>query len=233
MRILVEKWLRPICIGAGVLLGIALLAVIISLVLPLEMDGLPSRVIADCGEEAPDVYVSTTWCGREVDAQVSLSGYINTSVPGSYKRTVTARFLWFTARQEQTVEVRDREKPVITLKTVEGSYTLPGHEYEEEGFTATDNCDGDISDKVKIRKGKDTIIYSVQDASGNYTEVCRAINYQDYDAPVITLEGDGAITIMAGGTFEEPGFSATDNADGDVTDKVVVKADYSTYVPGD
>lgn len=233
MRILVEKWLRPIFIGAGVLLGIALLAVILAMALPLQMEGLPSRVIADCGGEVPDVHISATWCGKEVDPEVRVSGYISTAVPGTYKRTVTARFLWFTARQEQTVEVIDREKPVITLKTEEGSYTLPGHEYVEEGFTATDNCDGDISDQVKVRKNKDTIIYSVKDSSGNYAEVCRVINYQDYDAPVITLEGDAAITIMAGESFEEPGFSATDNADGDVTDKVVVKADYSTYVPGD
>ncbi len=233
MRILVEKWLRPICIGAGVLLGIVLLAVVFSLIVPLKMENVPSRVLVDCGQEVPDVYVSATWAGREVDANVRLSGYVSTTVPGTYKRTIIANFLWFTARQEQTVEVRDREKPVITLQTVEGSYTLPGHEYEEEGFTATDNCDGDISDRVNIRKGKDAIIYSVRDSSGNYTEVCRVINYQDYDAPVITLEGDAAITIMAGASYTEPGFTATDNADGDVTDKVVVKADYSTYVPGD
>lgn len=232
MRILVEKWLRPICIGAGVLLAIALLVVISAMLLPLKIENVPSQVIADYGKELPSVSVSATWAGREVDANVHISGHVDTSVLGTYKRTVIARFLWFTARQEQTVEVVDREKPVITLQTVEGSYTLPGHEYMEEGFTATDNYDGDITDQVKIRKEKETIIYSVQDSSGNYTEVCRVINYQDYDAPVISLKGDAAITIMAGATYTEPGFTATDNADGDVTDKVVVNANYSTYVPG-
>ena len=86
MRILVEKWLRPIFIGAGVLLGIALLAVILAIALPLQMEGLPSRVIADCGGEVPDVHISATWCGKEVDPDVRVSGYISTSVPGTYKR---------------------------------------------------------------------------------------------------------------------------------------------------
>ncbi len=232
MRILKEKWLRPICIGAGVLLGIVLLAVILTFVMPLEMQEVPDRVVAACGQDLPEMYVKTTWAGDEVDSTIRLSGYVNTAVPGTYKRTITANFLWFVARKEQTVEVRDWEKPVITLKTTEGSYTLPGHDYVEEGFTATDNCDGDITNKVQIRKYNGAIVYSVQDASGNYTEVCRTINYQDYDAPVITLEGDAAITIMAGATFEEPGFTAEDNADGVITDRVKVKADYNTYVPG-
>lgn len=232
MRILVEKWLRRICIGVGVLLGAVVLALILALIIPLKMGNVPSRVLMDCGTEVPGVYVTTTWAGNEVDANVRLSGYVNTSIPGTYKRTVSASFLWFTARKEQTVEVRDREKPVITLVTTEGSYTLPGREYEEEGFTATDNCDGDITHLVKTSRTKDFVLYWVQDAAGNYTEVCRRINYQDYDAPVITLKGNAEITIMAGGTYTDPGFMATDNADGDVTDKVQVKADYNTYVPG-
>ncbi len=232
MRIVIEKWLRTICIAVGVLVGAVVLAFILALIIPLEMENVPGRVLMDCGAEVPDVYATTTWAGNEVDANVRLSGYVNTKVPGTYKRTVTANFLWFFAKKEQTIEIRDREKPVITLVTTEGGYTLPGREYEEEGFTAIDNCDGDITHLVKTTRTKDYVLYRVQDASGNYTEVCRKINYQDYDAPVITLKGNAEITIMAGGTYNEPGFLASDNADGDVTEKVAVKAEYNTYVPG-
>lgn len=232
MRILVEKWLRPICIGVGIALAVAALAFVFSLIVPLKMDNVPSQVLSAVGEELPDVYASTTWAGKDVNAKVRLSGRVDTDKPGTYKRTVTASFLWFTARKVQTVEIRDQERPVITLQTVEGSYTLPNHEYEEEGYTAKDNCDGDLTDKVTVRQEKGVVIYAVRDKAGNYTEVLRKINYQDYDAPVITLKGEAAPTIMAGGTYAEPGYTAVDNADGDITDKVVVKADYNTYVPG-
>ena len=233
MRIVIDKWLRPIFIVACILLAVAILAVASALIVPLKMADLPSEVLVDYGAEVPEVYVSATWAGKEVNVNVRTSGYINTSVPGTYERTVNANFLWFTARQKQTIEVRDQEKPVITLETIEGSYTLPGREYVEEGYTASDNCDGDITSLVKTRKDGDCIIYYVQDAAGNYAEVCRKINYQDYDAPVITLKGEAAVTILAGGTYDDPGCTAEDNADGDITDRVVVSGGYNTYVPGD
>ena len=241
MRILREKWLRPVGIVAAILLAIFLLGAVVTVViptafaaiLPLQIENVPSRVLVNCGDELPETYAQPTWFGQKVDGLVQTFGFVNTDKPGTYKQTVMACYLLFFARKDQIVEVRDMEKPVITLHTVEGSYTLPGHEYEEEGFTATDNRDGDITNKVQIRKEKGMIIYAVQDAAGNYTETCRKINYQDYDAPVITLEGETAITIMAGESFEEPGFTAEDNADGDVTERVAVKANYNTYVPGD
>lgn len=244
MRILKEKWMRPVGFTACILLGVILLALVFTVVfvgivpaafgsvLPLKIENVPSQVLINCGDELPETHVETTWWGEKVDGFSHTFGYVNTEVPGTYKQTVLAGFLIFFARKDQTVEVRDMEKPVITLNTVEGSYTLPGREYEEEGFTATDSLDGDITHLVKTRKTKEVIIYYVQDAAGNYAETCRYINYQDYDAPVITLQGETDITIMAGESFEEPGFTAEDNADGDVTDRVAVKAEYNTYVPG-
>lgn len=45
---------------------------------------------------------------------------------------------------------------------------------------------------------------------------------RDLMRPVITLEGERYMTLRAGEKYVEPGFSATDNFDGDVTDQVVV-----------
>ena len=232
MRIIREKWLRIVCIFAAVLLGIVLTAVILAVALPMDMAGFEEQIVVDCGQEEPAIRVQTTLAGQNVDGKLRVSGLVNMAKPGTYKRTVTASFLWFGVKKSQTVVVVDRERPVITLQKTEGSYTLPGHEYEEEGFTATDNVDGDITQAVKVRRVQGAVIYTVKDSTGNTTEVCRMINYQDYDAPVITLEGEETVTIMAGESYTEPGFSAEDNADGDVTQKVKVNCEYSTYVPG-
>lgn len=45
---------------------------------------------------------------------------------------------------------------------------------------------------------------------------------RDLMRPVITLEGERFKTLTAGEEYVEPGFTATDNHDGDVTDQVVV-----------
>ncbi len=39
----------------------------------------------------------------------------------------------------------------------------------------------------------------------------------DLTSPVITLDGDSPMTVVLGGTYVEPGFTATDNEDGDLT----------------
>ena len=54
----------------------------------------------------------------------------------------------------------------------------------------------------------------------------------DSEAPVITLTG-GNMVVSCGSGFSEPGYSATDNIDGDVTGSVVVGGDtVNTSVPG-
>ncbi len=227
-----RKWLLWLTVSVGALVAAALVLLITALALPLRITAMPDTVVAFCGGKLPAYQVEASWLNLPVQFGMKTTGDVNLSKPGTYTQKVTVQFLWFTDTREQTVVVLDREKPIITLNHIEGSYTLPGHAYEEEGFTATDNCDGDISHLVQKRYDKNAIIYFVKDSSGNTQEVCRYINYQDYEAPELTLKGNQTITIMAGSSFADPGYIASDNADGDVTDKVKVTGNYSIYMPG-
>jgi formylglycine-generating enzyme required for sulfatase activity len=56
--------------------------------------------------------------------------------------------------------------------------------------------------------------------------------YTDTTAPVVTLIGDAAMDWEVGKAFEEPGYSASDNVDGDLTSKVVVTGSVDVQVPG-
>lgn len=58
--------------------------------------------------------------------------------------------------------------PVIILKSKPDTYALPGHAYEEEGFTAMDNYDGTITDRVKSTAHDGIVTYEVYDSSGNH-----------------------------------------------------------------
>lgn len=78
--------------------------------------------------------------------------------------------------------VSDIIPPTITLKGKEEVSIELNSEYKDEGCTAKDNIDGDITDKVVItgevntkKEGTYTINYKVQDDSGNQTEITRKI----------------------------------------------------------
>ncbi|CAM1371635.1 immunoglobulin-like domain-containing protein [Tenacibaculum xiamenense] len=47
----------------------------------------------------------------------------------------------------------------------------------------------------------------------------------DVVAPVITLNGDASMTVVEGSTFTDPGATATDNVDGDISANIVVAGD--------
>ena len=120
------------------------------------------------------------------------------------------------------MNVTDNTPPVITLLKNPDYYTIPGNPYEEEGFTATDNFDGDLTSRVCVSEQDGKVYYTVSDASGNTTVVERSIVYFDPIAPVITLNGSETVTLDFGAVYEEEGFTATDNCDGDITSRVTV-----------
>ena len=87
-----------------------------------------------------------------------------------------------------------------------------GSNYEEAGFSAVDNYDGDITDKVETSaevdtytKGDTTIVYSVKDSSGNEAFTERVIHVEDTTAPQISLTGGEVYYIRMGDTYNEPG----------------------------
>ena len=161
---------------------------------------------------------------------VTVEGAVDTGKLGGYQLTYTAEYVldlyFFTlkcqASQSRTVVVVDTQPPEIQLLTDPDYFTLPGGTYVEEGYTAVDNHDGDITGAVVRTQTDEQVTYQVTDASGNTTEVTRPIVYSDPIAPELTLKGQPLILLRRGKTYREPGFEAMDNCDGDITDKVVV-----------
>ncbi len=159
--------------------------------------------------------------------QVRTSTDLDTAKLGSYNITYEASFFLFRAAATRTVRIVDREPPSIVLTHSGGSVLLPGEEYVEEGFAAEDNYDGVLTDKVQREVFEDRVVYTVTDSSGNTASVERPLELQDVTPPVLALKGEQTVTINAGEKFEEPGYTATDNKDGDLTDKVTVSDSYN------
>ncbi len=204
------------------------LALALSLKLELTMSG-DAEMTLEYGTAYEEPGVSATLNGKPTE--VSTEGTVDNQKLGTYTITYRASYLWLSQTAQRLVHIVDTKAPVITL-TETDQFTLPGQEYVEEGFVATDNYDGDITAKVERRVEGDKVYYTVSDSSGNQTQVIRTIRYGDVTAPVITLKGDSEITIMAGDSFKDPGFTATDNVDGDITDKVEVSGEVKNYSAG-
>lgn len=133
---------------------------------------------------------------------------------------------------EITMVVKDTIAPEIQLVSNPEYFTSPIAQYQEEGFTAIDNYDGDLTAQVVRTDADGVVTYVVSDSSGNETVVKRTIVYKDAVAPVITLNGSRAETITIGGNYTESGFAAMDDCDGDITGNVVIEGNVDTQTVG-
>ena len=132
----------------------------------------------------------------------------------------------------RVIHVVDTDRPVIHLETIEDHYTRYNHPYEEEGFSASDPHDGDLTDQVVSEEKDGYVYYTVSDSSGNTTKKRRKIFYDDREAPVITMDGGNEFSWQNGIPYEDH-YSAEDDCDGDVTDKVIVEGNVDVHTNGD
>jgi GEVED domain/Subtilase family/Bacterial surface protein, Ig-like domain/MAM domain, meprin/A5/mu/Secretion system C-terminal sorting domain/Fibronectin type III domain len=185
----------------------------------------------------------------DITANIVIGGdVVNTSVAGTYVVTYNVSDAAGNAATQvtRTVTVNpDTTAPVITLVGASIINLNVGDTYTEQGATATDDVDGDITASIVI--GGDTVntnvsgtyvvTYDVSDAAGNAaTQVTRTVNVTvvvDTTAPVITLVGASTINLNVGDTYTEQGATATDDVDGDITANIVIGGDtVNTNVAG-
>lgn len=185
--------------------------------------------------EEPGVYaVSTGRIFGEGKRHLPLvtRGFVDSGTVGSYSLEYCVESLFGSHSTVRTVNVVDTEAPTIELKYVEGYEPSWIDGYVEEGFTAYDSYDGDITNNVKRQQLADRIVYTVEDSSGNETQVERPM--PDYrDAPLITLVGGEYVELLAGTPFEEPGYSAMDGMGNDLTAHVLAEGEVTQWITGE
>lgn len=144
------------------------------------------------------------------------------------------------------VEKPDTVKPSIKINGTFMTSAYKDVAYTEQGATATDDRDGDITDKITViyRTGSgdllpngisdvDTsklgatyqIVYQVQDLAGNQSQAQRIVtivDQPDTTKPILNLIGENSIDITVGENYNDPGVSAIDDKDGDIATKVVL-----------
>ena len=147
---------------------------------------------------------------------------------GSYKVEASVDVFSFTISKDFYISIVDKEKPIIELSGDNPSYVCNGKSYVEEGYEVNDNYDGNITNNVVITELDDSILYSVIDSSGNESRLERKLVIGDKERPLINLNGDSIINMYLGERYYEPGYSVSDNCDGDITDNVVITGTVDT-----
>ncbi|MFL0810232.1 MAG: DUF5011 domain-containing protein [Agarilytica sp.] len=208
-------------------------------------------VITLNGSASETIYQNQSWTDPgatasdnvdgDLTASIAVSGdTVNTAVIGTYTIRYNVSDAAGNAATEVTREINvvaDWVPPTITLVGSANMTVVLNGSYVEPGYSATDNVDGDITANVIVggdvvdtsTEGTYVITYNVSDAAGNSAqEVTRTVTVeevQDTTPPVISLTGSASISITVGDSYSEPGYSATDNVDGDITANVVVGGD--------
>ena len=232
---------KLIWIVNGILIGILLLAILFLFFggweTTIALNG-EEEILLEYGAPVPDPGAKAQFRGKLV-LQKGISipvtvtaddALLESTGLGTYKITYSAGVASASASVTRTVHVVDTTPPEITLTSDADSYTRPGETYVEEGFTAIDLLDGDLTDRVIRTQTEEEVTYQVTDANGNSSTVVRKIIYDDRVAPVITLEGETDLTLQRGQLVEDPGYTATDDCDGDLTVSVSIEKQEDSWI---
>lgn len=138
------------------------------------------------GKHAPAVkawYRGTLIHKKGKEIAVTTDGKVDYKKLGTYKVSYTASNKDLTKTVKRIIEVVDKKEPKIELVSDGKHYTPTGGIYQEEGYKAVDDYDGDITDKVTKEQKDDVITYTVKDSSGNTATATRKIEYKDVPDP--------------------------------------------------
>ena len=184
-----------------------------------------NHVIVNYGDDYYDFGYKANIFLLSLNKYVKLESNIDTKKIGKYKVTYKLPFKLLV----REVEVVDNLAPQITLNGEAFVNHSVGLDYFDEGVSISDNVDSNLESNLKIETNLDVkkvgtyqIKYMVDDLTGNRSEIIREINVIDDIKPEIKLNGSSIITLKLNQEYEDEGFIAIDNYDGDITDKVKV-----------
>lgn len=220
-----------------------LVAPVITLLGVHPVDVIQGTPYVDAGATATDDI------DGDVTSRITTTNPVDTTVLGDYEVRYNATDAAGNAAVEVTrtvhvtVEPPDTLPPVITLLGSNPLTLTVGTPFVDPGATALDNKDGDLTAGISVTGTVDVntpaqyvLTYSVTDAAGNIGMAQRTVNVvltPDTLPPVITLLGSNPLVIAQHAVFTDPGATALDDRDGDITGSIIVTGSVNTAVPGD
>ena len=214
-----KKKLLVILIVIAVVLLIGLISLIF--IPKIKLNG-PETMKIKLNDKYVEKGAITVINGKQISKKVDISGKIDTSKPGKYVIKYSIKTGFLKDIKERTVEVIDDISPVIELVGNKEVTICKNAQYKEEGYTASDNYDGDLSEKVTVKEVEDGIEYTVFDSSNNTFTVKRTIKKEDNEKPKLSLVGPSIKYLMVNSSYVEQGVEVSDNCDSDIKNNVKI-----------
>jgi len=188
-------------------------------------------------------YIATDNVDGDITSKVVVTGTVNTASLGTYTLSYsvvdTAGNNALIAIRQVTVQ--DASAPVIVAPNnitvaAEDANGTPATEAAIATFLSSANGSDDVDSNVVVAHdapnvfpmGVTTVTFTATDAAGNTGSATAIVTVSDLSVPVITLVGNTSMTLNLNASFTEPGYTATDNVDGDITSNVVVTGTVNT-----
>ena len=163
----------------------------------------------------------------KLNNKVKVNGNVDTKKLGNYKVYYTSRILFISIKKVRNIKVVDNEKPKIELN-YDIDKICKNTDIKKLEYKAFDNYDGDITEKVKVELIENKLVYTVSDSSSNKTILTKKVEFITDNSPILNLKGSEVIYLYKGSNYKDPGYIASDECDGDITNKVNIEGNVNT-----
>lgn len=133
----------------------------------------------------------------------------------------------------------DEEAPLVALLGGSQVSTQCGSAYSDEGATASDDCDGDLTAALTSTSNVDTAVpgdyqvqYQVSDQAGHSGVATRTVAVRDTEPPQISILGSSPAQAQCGALYQDPGATVDDVCYGDLTSALVTSSNVNIRIPG-
>lgn len=187
------------------------------------------EVFSKYKDKGIDACFGTSFRCEKIDYKVK--GKVDTKKVGTYVITYKINHKDKKVEKKKKVKVVDKTKPKLEIIGTHRN-VCPNGKAEGVTFKATDNYDGDITDKIEFNVKENKMTYRVTDSSGNTATKEFDVVIEDQKKPELILDGDKIVYLKTGSTYVEPGYVAIDNCDGNITNKVKIEGNVDTSRTG-
>ena len=182
---------KKIIIIVSIILSITILSIIFNYLFVVKIN--QEDITLNINDKYDFKNIKGTIRGKKINLEINEN--VNLNELGDYEVTYKSHER-IAINKEKVIKVHiiDKEGPVITLNNEETKIINYKEEYKEDGYKATDNVDGDLTNKVEVtnnidntKLGKYKVTYKVKDSSNNETIIERNVEVKYSVAPVIKV----------------------------------------------
>ncbi len=143
--------------------------------------------------------------------KITKNSNLNTSTLGTFTINYQVTYKNKNYNLTRHINIVDTTAPIIEISSenVQKDYCTKKI-IDKFTYTATDNYDGDITDKVETIENDNKLVLKVKDTSNNESSKEVNITFKEKPKNKFTLNGNSKVYVLLNGTYNEQGASYTD-----------------------